>query len=75
MKRDGRKLWLGECFVNSAKLLANSEKIEERRELTSREAYIKQVAAAFCYLYHKIEDEGLLRPDDEDNFFINETIH
>ena len=25
-KRDGRKLWLDECFVNSTTLLVNTEK-------------------------------------------------
>ena len=74
-KRDGRKLWLDECFVNSTTLLVNTEKVEEKRKLTSRDPYIKQVAAAFCYLYHKVQEEGLLQPEDEDNFFKTETIH
>ena len=74
-KLDGRKLWLDECLVNGTSLIVHSEKVQERRDLTKRETNIKQLAAAYCYLYHRVTEEGLLRPDDDDNFFRTETIH
>jgi len=75
MQVDGRKLWLDECLLNGTTLLLHVEKVEERRELTAREKNIKQLAAAYCYLYHRVQEEGLLQPDDEDNFFEKELLH
>jgi hypothetical protein len=75
MQVDGRKLWLDECLLNGTTLLLHVEKVEERRKLTAREKNIKQLAAAYCYLYHRVQEEGLLQPDDEDNFFEKELLH
>lgn len=72
---DGRKLWLDECLINGTTLILHTEKVEEKRRLTARETNIKQLAAAYCYLYHRIQEEGLLNPEDEDNFFEQENIH
>lgn len=75
MQADGRKLWLDECLVNGTALLIHTEKTKEKRALTRREEHIKQISAAFCYLYHKMQEDGLISPDDEDNFFKPETLH
>ena len=72
---DGRKLWLDEVLINSTTLLLHTEKVQEKRTLTKREEHIKQLSTAFCYLYQKMQEDGLLRPDDEDNFFKPETLH
>ena len=72
---DGRKLWLQECLLGSTKTLVRLETTEEKRKLTPREVSMKQIAAAYCYLYHKVQEEGLLRPGDEDNFFKDEILH
>ena len=72
---DGRKIWLQECLLTSTNTLLRMEQTEVKRKLTPREASLKQVAAAYLYLYHKVQEEGLLRPGDEDNFFKNETLH
>ena len=75
MQADGRKLWLDECLVNGTALLVHTEKTKAKRNLTKREEKIKQLSAAFVYLYHKMQEEGLLQPGDEDNFFEPETLH
>lgn len=75
MQVDGRKLWLDECLVNGTALIVHTEKTEQVRKLTRREKNIKNLSAAFLYLYHKMQEEGLLSPDDEDNFFKTETLH
>jgi len=72
---DGRKLWLDECLVNSTAFILNTEKVQEKRKLTPREVNVKQLAAAYCYLYHRVQEEGFLQADDEDNFFPTEILH
>ena len=72
---DGRKIWLQECLLTSTNTLLRMETTESKRKLTPREASLKQVAAAYLYLYHKVQEEGLLRPGDEDNFFKDEILH
>jgi hypothetical protein len=75
MQADGRKLWLDECLVNSTSLLVHTEKTEQKRNLTRRERKIKQLSTAYLYLYTKMQEEGLLSPGDEDNFFKPEILH
>ncbi len=75
MQADGRKLWLDECLVNGTALLVHSEKTEEQRALTLREQRIKQLSTAYLYLYTKMQEEGLISSEDEDNFFRLETLH
>jgi hypothetical protein len=75
MQVDGRKLWLDECLINSTALLVHSEKTEEQRKLTLREQKIKQLSTAYLYLYTKMQEEGLISSEDEDNFFKLETLH
>jgi hypothetical protein len=75
MQADGRKLWLDECLVNSTTLLVQTEKTEQKRNLTTRERKIKHLSTAYLYLYTKMQEEGLISSGDEDNFFKPETLH
>ena len=53
----------------------NQLKNEQKRNLTRRERKIKQLSTAYLYLYTKMQEEGLLSPGDEDNFFKPEILH
>ncbi len=73
MQRDGRQLWLEESIVNASAFLTAMAMAEQKRNLSDREADMKQLALAFMFLYNVVEEQDLL--DKVDNFFNNETIH
>ena len=70
---DGRTLWLQESIVNASTFTAAINMVETKRELSSKEKDMKNVALAFMYLYNIVEEKGLL--DDVESFFTQETIH
>ena len=73
MQRDGRQLWLEESIVNASAFLTAMAMAEQKRNLSDREADMKQLALAFMFLYNVVEEQDLL--DKVDNFFNYETIH
>lgn len=73
MQRDGRQLWLEESIVSASAFLTAMAMAEQKRNLSDREADMKQMALAFMYLYNVVEEQDLL--GSVDNFFNNETIH
>jgi hypothetical protein len=73
MQRDGRQLWLEESIVSASAFLTAMAMAEQKRNLSDREADMKQMALAFMYLYNVVEEQDLLH--DVNNFFNNETIH
>ncbi len=75
MKADGRKLWLDESLVNAGKFLAQMLNAEKKRNLTNGEENFKNLAAAYCYLYEKAKDSGILSEEDNEYIFEDETIH
>ncbi len=75
MKADGRKLWLDESLVNAGKFLAQMLNAEKKRNLTNAEENFKNLAAAYCYLYEKAKESGILSEEDNEYIFEDETIH
>ena len=73
MEKDGRQLWLEENIVNASAFLTAMAMAENKRNLSGREADMKQLALAFMYLYNVVEEQDLL--DNVKSFFENETIH
>ena len=73
MEKDGRQLWLEENIVNASAFLTAMAMAENKRNLSGREADMKQLALAFMYLYNVVEEQDLL--DNVQSFFNNETIH
>lgn len=73
MQKDGRQLWLEENIVNASAFLTAMAMAENKRNLSDREADMKQLALAFMYLYNVVEEQDLL--DNVKSFFNNETIH
>lgn len=73
MQKDGRQLWLEENIVNASAFLTAMAMAENKRNLSGREADMKQLALAFMYLYNVVEEQDLL--DNVKSFFENETIH
>lgn len=73
MQKDGRQLWLEESIVNASAFLTAMAMAEQKRNLSDREADMKQLALAFMFLYNVVEEQELL--NNVDNFFHNETIH
>ena len=73
MEKDGRQLWLEENIVNASAFLTAMAMAENKRNLSGREADMKQLALAFMYLYNVVEEQDLL--DNVKSFFDNETIH
>ncbi len=73
MQKDGRQLWLEENIVNASAFLTAMAMAENKRNLSGREADMKQLALAFMYLYNVVEEQDLL--DNVQSFFNNETIH
>jgi hypothetical protein len=70
---DGRKLWLDEALKHSTSFLNKFIVAEEKRELLPQERTLKDVAAAYLYLYTIIEENNLL--EDTENLFDKQTIH
>jgi len=75
MKADGRKLWLDESLVNAGKFLAQMLNTENKRSLTRGEENFKNLAAAYCYLYEKAKESGILSEEDNEYIFEDENIH
>lgn len=75
MKLDGRKLWLDEGFINAGKFLAQILNTEKKRELSVSEERFKQLSAAYCYLYDKAEESGILDKEDYEYIFKDEMLH
>ena len=73
MQRDGRQLWLEESIVNASAFLTAMAMAEQKRNLSDREADMKQLALAFMFLYNVVEERELL--DEVESFFNNQTIH
>ena len=74
-KLDGRVLWLEEALVNSGKFLSQMLNTEKKRELTKAEENFKNLSAAYCYLYEKAKEHGVLDEEDSEYIFEDETIH
>jgi len=75
MKADGRKLWLDESLVNAGKFLAQMLNTENKRSLTRGEGNFRNLAAAYCYLYEKAKESGILSEKDNEYIFEDENIH
>jgi len=74
-KLDGRILWLEEALVHSGKFLSQMLNTEKKRELTKGEENFKNLSAAYCYLYEKAKQHGVLDEEDIEYLFEDETIH
>lgn len=74
-KLDGRILWLEEALVHSGKFLSQMLNTEKKRELTKGEENFKNLSAAYCYLYEKAKQHGVLDEEDMEYLFEDETIH
>jgi 2-phosphoglycerate kinase len=72
---DGRLLWLDEGQLHAGKFLSQMLHTETKRTLTRAEEQFKQLSAAYCYLYEKAKQHGVLDEEDTDYLFENETIH
>ncbi|MDA7549076.1 hypothetical protein N8774_01400 [Gammaproteobacteria bacterium] len=75
MKLDGRKLWLDEGLTNAGKFLAQILNTEKKRELSASEEKFKQLSAAYCYLYDKADESGILDEEDYEYIFKDEMLH
>tara|TARA_Y100001937_G_scaffold124539_1_gene189461 strand:+ start:1189 stop:1419 length:231 start_codon:yes stop_codon:yes gene_type:complete len=73
IEEDGRKLWLDEALQHSTTFLNRLIHTESKRELQPQEKTLKDVAAAYLYLYNIIEEQNLL--EETENFFDKQTIH
>jgi len=74
-KLDGRMLWLEEALVHSGKFLSQMLNTEKKRELTKGEENFKNLSAAYCYLFEKAKQHGVLDEEDMEYLFEDETIH
>lgn len=74
-KLDGRILWLEEALVHSGKFLSQMLNTEKKRQLTKGEENFKNLSAAYCYLYEKAKQHGVLDEEDMEYLFEDETIH
>jgi len=72
---DGRKLWLDEAITYAGEALSKLLKTEPRRPLSDAELKLKHMSAAYCYLYDKAKDCGILDEEDDYYIFEKETIH
>jgi|TARA_R100000149_G_C5780460_1_gene76656 hypothetical protein len=70
---DGRKLWLDEAVTHSTTFLNRVMDTEEKRELSPSEKNLKDITAAYLYLYNVVEEQKLL--EGTENLFNNQTIH
>ena len=66
-----RKIADGDQDLAAAQML-NTEK---KRELTKGEENFKNLSAAYCYLYEKAKQHGVLDEEDMEYLFEDETIH
>lgn len=72
---DGRLLWLDEGQLHAGKFLSQMLHTETKRELSVAEENFKHLAAAYCYLYEKAKQHGVLDEEDTEYLFENETLH
>ena len=72
---DGRLLWLDEGQLHAGKFLSQMLHTETKRELSVAEENFKHLAAAYCYLYEKAKQHGVLDEEDTGYLFGHETIH
>ena len=70
----GQKLWLDEVTVHSTKFMSQLINTEKRRTLSPAEENLRQLAAAYIYLYNKAFVLGVL-DDDSENLFRDEILH
>ena len=73
IKKDGRDLWLEEAVSHSTTYLNKIMDIEEKRPLTLSEQSLKDIAAAYLFLYNAIDENKLL--EGTENLFNEQTIH
>lgn len=74
-KLDGRQLWLDEGQIHAGKFLSQMLHTETKRDLSPAEEKFKHLAAAYCYLYEKAKQHGVLDYEDTEYLFEDETIH
>ena len=48
---------------------------ENKRHLSRGEENFKNLAAAYCYLYEKAKESGILSEEDNEYIFEDENIH
>tara|TARA_Y100000385_G_C12873967_1_gene542794 strand:- start:251 stop:472 length:222 start_codon:yes stop_codon:yes gene_type:complete len=70
----GQKLWLDEGIVHGTKFMKQLMNTEKTRSLSPAEENLKNLSAAYVYLYNKALVLGLL-DDDEENLFEDEILH
>tara|TARA_B100000902_G_scaffold193261_1_gene184659 strand:- start:2035 stop:2265 length:231 start_codon:yes stop_codon:yes gene_type:complete len=73
-KVSGQKLWLDEGIVHSTKFMKQLMTAEKTRSLSPAEEKLKNLSAAYVYLYNKALVLGLLE-EDEENLFEDEILH
>tara|TARA_R100000654_G_C2593469_1_gene113696 strand:- start:162 stop:401 length:240 start_codon:yes stop_codon:yes gene_type:complete len=73
---DARKAWLDELqMLTERGLLKISEKEINGKHISPTEQQYAKLCGAFLYLYKLAEENQILRPDDPDNPFNQETLH
>ena len=73
---DTRKAWLDEIqMVTNHALNKILDKEADGRYVTPIEQQLAKVCGAYLYLFNLAEENNLLRADDPDNPFKNETLH
>ena len=73
-KVSGKKLWLDEGIVHSTTFMKQLMNNEKTRPLSPAEEKLKNLSAAYVYLYNKALVLGLLE-EDEENLFEDEILH
>jgi|TARA_B110000444_G_C18236946_1_gene321346 hypothetical protein len=70
----GQKLWLDEGIVHGTKFMKQLMNTEKKRPLSPAEENLKNLSAAYVYLYNKALVLGILE-EDEENLFEDEILH
>ena len=70
----GQKLWLDETVLHGTKFMKQLMHTEKTRPLSPSEENLKNLSAAYVYLYNKALVLGILE-EDEENLFEDEILH